>query len=124
MATADDDKRGTGLAPNPLAPGDPVPDAGSRTPVSAPGAARTRTSGAWTAVAVGLVLCLAVLVFILQNGHRARYNFVGQHWTMPQGVAILLAAVAGGLAVLLVGAARVLQLRVLARRVRRRPRER
>lgn len=84
--------------------------------------ARTRTSGAWTAVAAGLLLCLAVLVFILQNGHRARYNFLGQHWTMPQGVAILLSAVAGGSAVLLVGAARVVQLRVGARRSRRRER--
>ena len=93
-------------------------------PAQTPRAARTRTSGAWTAVAVGLLLCLAVLIFIIQNGHRARYNFLGQHWTMPQGVAILLAAVAGGLAVMLVGAARVLQLRVGARRTRRQARRR
>jgi lipopolysaccharide assembly protein A len=75
----------------------------------------TRTSMVWTMVGVGVVLLVAILVFILQNGQRSRVRFLMVNGTLPQGVALLFAA----LLVLVVGAARVLQLRVVARRHRR-----
>jgi putative membrane protein len=79
----------------------------------------TRTSMVWTMVGVGVVLLVAILVFILQNGQRSRVRFLMMSGTLPQGVALLFAALLGALLVLVVGAARVLQLRVVARRHRR-----
>jgi uncharacterized integral membrane protein len=77
----------------------------------------------WTMVGVGVVLLAAILVFILQNGQRSRVRFLMVNGTLPQGVALLFAALLGALLVLVVGAARVLQLRVVAvrRRFRARP---
>ncbi len=79
----------------------------------------TRTSMVWTMVGIGLVLLVAILVFILQNGQRVRVRFLMANGTLPLGVGLLFAALLGALLVLVVGAARVLQLRVVARRHRR-----
>jgi uncharacterized integral membrane protein len=79
----------------------------------------TRTSMVWTMVGIGVILLVAILVFILQNGQRVRVRFVMANGTLPLGVALLFAALLGALLVLVAGAARVLQLRVVARRHRR-----
>ena len=79
----------------------------------------TRTSMVWTMVGTGVVLLVAILVFILQNGQRVRVRFLTANGTLPLGVALLFAALLGALLVLVAGAARVLQLRVVARRHRR-----
>jgi uncharacterized integral membrane protein len=62
---------------------------------------------------VGLVF---LLIFILQNLSRASVSFLGFGGTLPMGVAMLFAAVAGALLVALVGSARILQLRRGTRR--------
>jgi uncharacterized integral membrane protein len=79
----------------------------------------TRTSMVWTMVGIGVVLLVAILVFILQNGQRVRVRFLMVDGMVPLGVALLFAALLGALLVLVAGAARVLQLRVVARRHRR-----
>jgi lipopolysaccharide assembly protein A len=79
----------------------------------------TRTSMVWTMVGIGVILLVAILVFILQNGQRVRMQFLMVDGTLPLGVALLFAALLGALLVLVAGAARVLQLRVVARRHRR-----
>jgi lipopolysaccharide assembly protein A len=79
----------------------------------------TRTSMVWTMVGLGVVLLVAMLVFILQNGQRVRVRLLMVDGTLPLGVGLLLAALLGALLVLVAGAARVLQLRVVARRHRR-----
>src|SRR5215216_5210055 len=76
----------------------------------------TRTSMVWTMVGIGVVLLVAILVFILQNGQRVRVRFLMVDGTLQLGVALLFAALLGALLVLVAGAARVLQLRVVARR--------
>ena len=78
----------------------------------------TRTSMVWTMVGIGVVLLVAILVFILQNSQRVRMRFLMVEGTLPLGVALLFAALLGALLVLVAGAARVLQLRVVARRHR------
>ena len=65
------------------------------------------------------VLLVAILVFILQNGQRVRVRFLMVDGTLQLGVALLFAALLGALLMLVAGAARVLQLRVVARRHRR-----
>jgi uncharacterized integral membrane protein len=79
----------------------------------------TRTSMVWTMVGIGVVLLVAILVFILQNGQRVRVRFLMVDGTLQLGVALLFAALLGALLVLVAGAARVLQLRAVARRHRR-----
>ena len=82
--------------------------------------ARTRTGTVWWALAVVLILLIGLLVFVLQNTHRVRLRFLWVHFSAPAVVGLLLAAVAGALLVFLLGTARILQLRLAARRHRRR----
>jgi uncharacterized integral membrane protein len=80
---------------------------------------RTRTGGVWVAsVLVALVMAL-LLIFILENGQRARISYFGAHGHMPLGVALLFAAVLGILMVVIPGTARIVQLRIAAHRHRR-----
>jgi uncharacterized integral membrane protein len=96
----------------------PTPQPVPAEPEAEPGTSKpsplapTRTSGYWASIAVGLLVLLVLLVFILENGQTARVTFFGVHGHLPQGVALLLAAVIGGLFVVLAGAARILQLRI------------
>ncbi len=80
---------------------------------------RTRTSGVWVAVGFFAVVLLLLLIFILQNGTQVSVNYLGAHGHLPLGVALLLSAVCGVLLVVLAGAARISQLRTVARRHRR-----
>ena len=79
----------------------------------------TRTSMVWTMVGIGVILLVAILVFILQNSQRVRVWLLMVEGTLPLGVALLFAALLGALLVLAAGAARIVQLRVVARRHRR-----
>jgi lipopolysaccharide assembly protein A len=65
-----------------------------------------------------LVLVL-LLIFIVENGQRASISYFGAHGHMPLGVALLFAAVLGILMVVIPGTARIVQLRIAARRHRR-----
>lgn len=80
---------------------------------------RTRTSGMWTAVACAAIVLLLLLIFILQNQQSITVAFFGLDARIPAGVALLFAAVLGALVVVVSGIARILQLRLLARRHRR-----
>ena len=79
---------------------------------------RTRTGGLWVAVTGAAVVLLLLLIFILQNGQQVEVSFFGADGHLPLGVAMLLSAVAGALLVALLGAARIVQLRMVARRHR------
>jgi uncharacterized integral membrane protein len=69
-------------------------------------------------VAAAALVLLFLLIFILQNSQQVRVSFFGADGNLPLGVAMLLSAVAGALLVVLVGTARIVQLRVVARRHR------
>jgi uncharacterized integral membrane protein len=79
----------------------------------------TRTSVSWTFVAIAIVALVIVLVFILENLHATDATFFGIHWRIPLGLDLLLAALLGAAAVFVIGAARTLQLRLLAHRTMR-----
>ncbi len=85
-------------------------------PPDEPTVPRTRTAGLWIASVLFAAVLLVLLVFILQNPQRAEISFFGAHANPPVGVALLLAAVFGVLLVALPGTARIVQLRLLARR--------
>lgn len=76
----------------------------------------TRISGTWVAVLASILVLIVLLVFILQNLADATIHFVGAAGTLPLGVALLFAAIAGAILVALVGAARIMQLRRQAKR--------
>jgi len=71
------------------------------------------------AVGVALVLLVLLIVFMLQNSSRVEVRFLGAEGRIPLGLALLIAAVVGGVVVAIAGVARVTQLRVGARRGRR-----
>jgi len=106
-----------------LGSGEPDGESGQNlgaAPVAAPrgasGIPRTRAGAAWVAAGVGIVLLVGVLVFILENLEDASVHFLGAAVRLPVGVALLFSALAGALAVLLLGISRIVQLRLLARR--------
>ncbi len=85
-----------------------------------PGELGTRLSGAWTALVVGVVALLVILVFILENLQSVELHFVIFHGQLPLGIALLFAAILGTVIVLAFGGGRILQLRMVARRARNR----
>lgn len=78
----------------------------------------TRAGAAWVATGVALLLLILLIVFILQNSTKVDVQFLGMSGTIPLGMALLIAAVAGGVVVAVAGVARVTQLRMNARRTR------
>ncbi len=80
---------------------------------------RTRIGGIWIAAASFAVVLLLLLIFILENGNKVEISYFGAHGHLPLGVALLLSAVLGILLVVIPGTARIVQLRMVARRHRR-----
>ena len=76
---------------------------------------RTRTGVAWWALGFSMLLLILVLIFVLQNLSPASTTFFSVKWTIPLGLDLLLAALLGGAIAFLLGAARMLQLRRVAR---------
>ncbi|MGA8250020.1 MAG: lipopolysaccharide assembly protein LapA domain-containing protein [Mycobacterium sp.] len=96
---------------NPTAP---APSAGP--PVTDPAAKLTRAGALWTFLIAGFLILILLLVFITQNMENSAFTFLGWHWSLPLGVAMLLAAIGGGLITVTVGTARILQLRRVAKK--------
>jgi uncharacterized integral membrane protein len=84
-----------------------------------PGERQTWLSGAWTALVVGVIVLVVILVFILQNLQNVEVHFLMFQGSLPLAVALLFAMVLGCVVVLAFGAVRILQLRMVARRARR-----
>jgi uncharacterized integral membrane protein len=82
----------------------------------------TRASAAWAAVIVALLLLVVLIIFVLQNPTPVVVNFLGWSGSLATGMAMLIAAVTGGLLVATIGVARLTQLRMRARRTRNRQR--
>ena len=71
----------------------------------------TRTSWAWGTLILGIILGIALVDFLAQNTRSVRIEFFSASGQIPIAVALLVAALAGGAIVLIVGAARMGQLR-------------
>jgi uncharacterized integral membrane protein len=105
--------------PDPL-PGTPPaePAGASSLPTSRPQSAVkfTRAAALWSALIAGFIVLIVLLVFIMQNTESTTIHFFGWAGSLPVGVAILLAAVCGGLLTVAVGTARIVQLRRAAKK--------
>jgi uncharacterized integral membrane protein len=95
----------------------PIPADGSPSAPATP--RRTWASTVWASTGAALLLLVLLIVFILQNLTQVDVHFLGFTSSIPLGVALLIAAVGGGVVVAIAGAARVTGLRVSARRARR-----
>ncbi|MFB1294299.1 lipopolysaccharide assembly LapA domain-containing protein [Mycobacterium sp. pW049] len=96
------------------APGTPV--SGNPPPPPKSAVHRTRAAALWASLAVGFLILIVLLIFIAQNTESTPMQFLGWEWSLPLGVSILFAAVAGGLLTFAVGAVRIFQLRRAAKK--------
>ena len=98
---------------------EPAPEEPKDTDEPLPGERRTRLSGAWTAIVIGLLALVVILVFILQNQQSVEVAFLMFHGHLPLAVAMLFALILGAVVVFAFGAARIFQLRMVAGRARK-----
>src|ERR1700722_502846 len=71
----------------------------------------TRTSWAWIALIIGVVLGIALVDFLVQNTRSTEIEFFSASGHVPLTAALLVAALAGATLVLVVGVVRMIQLR-------------
>jgi uncharacterized integral membrane protein len=88
-------------------------------PTGAPPIPRTRMSVAWASIWMATVVFIALIVFMLQNTRSVEISFLGLNGTLPLALAMLIAAFGGILLTLVIGTARITQLRRRLARGRR-----
>lgn len=93
-------------------------DATSRPPAVETRRPVTRAGMIWAAVASALVVLVLLIIFILQNQVLVQVKFFGLEGVVALGLALFIAAVAGGVLVAMAGAARIIQLRAADHRRR------
>lgn len=76
----------------------------------------TRTGAAWVALAAAAFLAVVLIVFLVQNTRSTEISFLWMTTSTPLAVALLIAAVGSVLLTMVLGTARISQLR---RRIRR-----
>lgn len=81
----------------------------------------TRVSAAWVAIGASLLLLVLMIIFILQNSARINVHYIGLTTSLPLGMALLIAAVGGGVVVAIAGSARIAQLRKKAHKAQQPP---
>ncbi|MDD4866995.1 MAG: lipopolysaccharide assembly protein LapA domain-containing protein [Mycobacterium sp.] len=101
-----------------VSPGQPPAKPASKTGArrAEPAIGFTRAGALWSSLIGGFLILILLLIFITQNTESTPFTFLGWHWILPLGVAILLAAVVGGLITVAVGTARIIQLRRAAKK--------
>jgi uncharacterized integral membrane protein len=103
--------------PGPLDPVEPEPvDTTAHRPVPENAVHFTRAAALWSALIVGFLVLIVLLIFIAQNTDPGTFHFLGWSWSLPLGVALLAAAVLGGLVTTLAGIVRIVQLRRAAKK--------
>jgi uncharacterized integral membrane protein len=102
-----------------LSADNPSPPEKQPEPEPYPGEEHTRLSGAWTALVIGVIALVLILIFILQNLQSVQLSFLFFQGHLPLAVALLFAVILGAVIVLAFGGARISQLRGVARRSRR-----
>lgn len=73
--------------------------------------AGTRTSAAWFGICVGVLVLIALVVFMLQNTRPVTVTFLGMSGSAPLALGLLIAGLAVGAVVLIFAGLRIGQLR-------------
>jgi uncharacterized integral membrane protein len=79
----------------------------------------TRTGAAWFGICAAALLSVVLIVFMLQNTRSVEVSFLWMHGSLPLALALLIAGVGSAMVAMVVGTARITQLRRLSRRQRR-----
>jgi uncharacterized integral membrane protein len=109
-------------APPPLSPepgaAPPIHDASvpAAAPTSSRRVPRTRTGAAWVGLTAAALIAVALIVFLAQNTRTIEISFLWMTASTSLALALLIAAVGAVLITLILGTARITQLRRLARR--------
>ncbi|GAA1721738.1 LapA family protein [Brachybacterium phenoliresistens] len=75
--------------------------------------------GLWISLILGAIVLILLLIFVIQNNVPAGFEYFGAQFSLPLGVAMLLAAIAGALVMALVGSVRIMQLSWTIRKMRK-----
>jgi uncharacterized integral membrane protein len=78
----------------------------------------TRTGRVWVGVCVAALITVALIIFMIQNTHTVQVTFLGMTGSTSLALMLLIAAVGGILLTLILGSARILQLRHAVRKRR------
>ncbi len=100
-------------------PGAALPTPDGSAPAAAPTSSRvprTRTGAAWVGLTAAALIAVALIVFLAQNTRTTEISFLWMTARTSLAVALLIAAVGSVLITLILGTARITQLRRLARR--------
>ena len=71
----------------------------------------TRTGRVWVGVCAAALITVALIIFMIQNTHTVQVTFLGLTGSTSLALMLLIAAVGGILLTLVLGSARILQLR-------------
>jgi uncharacterized integral membrane protein len=110
---------------NSTAPADPAgavpPQAPDSPPPTSPTSRvpRTRTGAAWFGICAATLVFVVLIVFMLQNTRSVEVSFLWLRGSLPLALALLIAGAGTAILTMMIGAARITQLRRLARRQRR-----
>lgn len=104
---------------NRIGPTGPAAAEPARAPASAQSRVpRTRTGATWLAICAVALLAVVLIVFMLQNTRSVEVSFLWMHGDLPLALALLIAGVGTAILTMVVGTARITQLRRLSRRRR------
>ncbi len=84
-----------------------------------PDDAAGRLGSAWVGLVLGALVTILLLIFVAQNTTDTEVQYLGLHFSLPLGVLILFASIAGALIMALFAGFRILQLRMRARKARK-----
>jgi uncharacterized integral membrane protein len=76
---------------------------------------RTRTGATWVGICAAALTFVVLIIFMLQNTRTVEVTFLWMHGTLPLALALLIAGVGVTILAMVVGAARITQLRRLSR---------
>jgi uncharacterized integral membrane protein len=91
------------------------PEADNLAAESATDVPLTRTGAAWIGVSAAALIAILLIVFLVQNTHRVRVNFLWMSTSTSLALMLLIAAVGAVLITVILGTARIVQLRRLIR---------
>jgi uncharacterized integral membrane protein len=100
------------------APADHVTQTAETPSVPSQSVPRTRAASAWAALIAAALITILLIIFLVQNTRSTEISFLWMTTTTPLAVALLIAAVGAVLLTLIIGTARIAQLRRIIRKPR------
>ena len=78
----------------------------------------TRTGATWFGICAAAATLVVLVVFMLQNTRSVEVSFLWMHGTLPLALGLLIAGLGSAVLVMVVGGARITQLRRQSRKSR------